>query len=72
MAGAGGFEPTSSVLETDSLAIELTPLYLRRPHGRQFPLDYFVSRWTVCLRHLRQNLLNSSRSVVVLRFLVVE
>jgi hypothetical protein len=26
MAGAEGFEPPSSVLETDSLAIELTPL----------------------------------------------
>ena len=28
MAGAEGFEPPSSVLETDSLAVELTPLYL--------------------------------------------
>jgi hypothetical protein len=26
LAGAEGFEPTSSVLETDSLAVELTPL----------------------------------------------
>lgn len=29
MAGAEGFEPPSSVLETDSLAAELTPLYSR-------------------------------------------
>ncbi len=28
MAGAEGFEPPSSVLETDSLAVELTPLLL--------------------------------------------
>jgi hypothetical protein len=34
--------------------------------------DYFTSRCAVCLRHLRQNLLNSNRSVVVLRFFVVE
>ena len=27
LAGAEGFEPPSSVLETDSLAIELTPLF---------------------------------------------
>jgi hypothetical protein len=27
MAGAEGFEPPSSVLETDSLTVELTPLY---------------------------------------------
>jgi hypothetical protein len=26
MAGAEGFEPPSSVLETDSLTVELTPL----------------------------------------------
>jgi hypothetical protein len=29
LAGAEGFEPPSSVLETDSLTVELTPLYLR-------------------------------------------
>ena len=29
MAGAEGFEPPSSVLETDSLAVELTPLLHR-------------------------------------------
>ena len=27
LAGAEGFEPPSSVLETDSLAVELTPLF---------------------------------------------
>ena len=30
MAGAEGFEPPSSVLETDSLTVELTPLYNQR------------------------------------------
>ena len=73
MAGAEGFEPPSSVLETDSLAIELTPLSLGEFQTRPLTVrDYFTSRCAVCLRHLRQNLLNSNRSVVVLRFLVVE
>jgi hypothetical protein len=35
-------------------------------------LNYFTSLCGVCLRQRRQNFLNSSRSVVVLRFLVVE
>jgi len=34
--------------------------------------NYFTSLWAVCLRQRRQNFLNSSRSVVVFRFLVVE
>jgi len=34
--------------------------------------NYFTSLWAVCLRQRRQNFLNSSRSVVVLRFFVVE
>ena len=33
--------------------------------------DYFVSLCAVCLRQKRQNLLNSSRSVVFFLFLVV-
>jgi len=33
---------------------------------------YFTSLCDVCLRHFRQNLLNSSRAVVVFLFLVVE
>ena len=33
---------------------------------------YFTSLCDVCLRHARQNLLNSSRPVVVFLFLVVE
>ena len=40
MAGAEGFEPPSSVLETDSLAVELTPLcprLLRFAVDRVFP-----------------------------------
>jgi hypothetical protein len=73
LAGAEGFEPPSSVLETDSLAIELTPLSLGEFQTRPLTVrDYFTSRCAVCLRHLRQNLLNSNRSVVVLRFFVVE
>jgi len=34
--------------------------------------NYFTSLCGVCLRQRRQNFLNSSRSVVVLRFFVVE
>jgi hypothetical protein len=34
--------------------------------------DYFTSLCGVCFRHLRQNFLNSNRSVVVFRFFVVE
>jgi hypothetical protein len=34
--------------------------------------NYFTSLCGVCLRQRRQNFLNSSRSVVVFRFLVVE
>src|SRR5216683_5442127 len=33
LAGAEGFEPPSSVLETDSLTVELTPLF---PSGDRF------------------------------------
>ncbi len=51
MAGAEGFEPPSSVLETDSLAVELTPLLHRSvPHLAGGPnpparplLHFFVS-----------------------------
>src|SRR5258708_28158368 len=82
LAGAEGFEPPSSVLETDSLTVELTPLHqsrVHRPESRQISRDsglatrhYFTSLCGVCLRQRLQNFLNSSRSVVVLRFLVVE
>src|SRR5438270_16789 len=68
LAGAVGFEPTSPVLETGSLAIELRPLHKSSLPGP----TYFTSLCAVCLRHLRQNLLNSRRSVVVFLFLVVE
>ena len=40
LAGAEGFEPPSSVLETDSLTVELTPLYesrVRSPELRGKP-----------------------------------
>src|ERR1700722_12420457 len=76
LAGAEGFEPPSSVLETDSLTVELTPLnsvvsaqwsvFLATDHC------YFTSLCDWCLRHRGQNFLNSRRSVVVFRFLVVE
>ena len=35
MAGALGFEPRSSVLETDSLTVELTPLWCRKQEQRR-------------------------------------
>ena len=81
MAGAEGFEPPSSVLETDSLTVELTPLktvlschFSVLSENRTLTLGaaYFTSLCGVCLRHRLQNFLNSSRSVVVFRFLVVE
>src|SRR5689334_1502888 len=82
LAGAEGFEPPSSVLETDSLTVELTPLHESRvagPGSRGKPRDsglaardYFTSLCGVCLRQRRQNFFISSRSVVVLRFFVVE
>src|SRR5258706_11784969 len=62
LAGAEGFEPPSSVLETDSLTVELTPLYLSahrmigsisdRPMTRcpDNPI-YFTSLCGWCLRH---------------------
>src|SRR5579863_4724319 len=61
LAGAEGFEPPSSVLETDSLTVELTPLYLvpspeplvPREFSRDSGLtarDYFTSLCGVCLR----------------------
>jgi hypothetical protein len=55
LAGAEGFEPPSSVLETDSLAVELTPLKARdqKPENREqiritasgllFPISWFLS-----------------------------
>src|SRR6202044_1100942 len=82
LAGAEGFEPPSSVLETDSLTVELTPLcasggrliVIGRPEITRSPdlPIYFTSLCGVCLRQRLQNFLNSSRSVVVFRFLVVE
>jgi hypothetical protein len=86
MAGALGFEPRSSVLETDSLTVELTPLWcvqrdrlvksdeMLRPRGR-LCLDgqsYLVSLCAVCLRQRLQNFLSSRRPVVVFLFFVVE
>jgi hypothetical protein len=83
LAGAEGFEPPSSVLETDSLTVELTPLCSLlivdfvivdfSINNQQSAINnYFTSLCGVCLRQRLQNFLNSSRSVVVLRFLVVE
>jgi hypothetical protein len=72
-------------LETGSLTVELTPLFqaaelptaeiaelkFRNSAIRQ-SRNYFTSLCSVCFRHLRQNLANSSRSGVDLRFFVVE
>ena len=77
LAGAEGFEPPSSVLETDSLAIELTPLcctstaQAAQPARPKRP-NYFVSLCDVCLRHRLQNFENSRRPVVVFLFFVFE
>ena len=86
LAGAEGFEPPSSVLETDSLTVELTPLYQGSGYGSKGPGDllllnpvpcapcpaYFVSLCAVCFRQRLQNFENSRRPVVVFLFFVVE
>ena len=87
LAGVPGFEPGLSVLETDVLAVDtiplcpfsisdcrfsIGPLRPRRIGNWQSPIgNYLVSLCDVCLRHRRQNLLNSNRSVVVFLFFVV-
>jgi hypothetical protein len=76
LAGELGFEPRSSVLETDSLTVELTPpwelfsLNLRRGASERCP--YLVSLCAVCFRQVLQNFENSRRPVVVFLFFVVE
>jgi hypothetical protein len=72
MAGALGFEPRSSVLETDSLTVELTPLLCAKGRLGRDGQTYFVSLCGVCLRQRLQNFLNSRRPVVVFLFFVVE
>jgi hypothetical protein len=75
LAGELGFEPRSSVLETDSLTVELTPPVMRSENAISLPNpagDYFVSLWSVCLRQVLQNFENSRRPVVVFLFFVVE
>src|SRR5439155_26996024 len=54
--------PQHPVLETGALAVRATGLLGSLPH--------FASLCTVCDRHHRQNFLNSSFSVVFLRFFV--
>src|SRR5580700_1313556 len=83
LAGAEGFEPPSSVLETDSLTVELTPLFLLQIGDFRLQIEkseifnlkssiiYFTSLCGVCLRQMRQNFFSSRRSVIVFRFLVV-
>src|SRR6185295_5107964 len=64
-AGQEGFEPpTSGFGDRRSSRSSYWPSS-GFPGGR-----YFVSLWAVCARHQRQNRLNSSFSVVFLRFLV--
>src|SRR5439155_3151970 len=70
MAGAEGFEPPLAVLETAGLPLNLRP-FLRVTACHPL-LVYLISLCGWCLRHLRQNLLISSRSVVVFLFLVLE
>ena len=83
LAGELGFEPRSPVLETGSLAVELTPprscwlfALSLQPRAKSQRLKaaraYFVSLWAVCLRQVLQNFENSSRPVVVFLFFVVE
>src|SRR5260370_7753534 len=68
LAGAEGFEPPSSVLETDSLTVELTPLF---PSGDRYIDDpiYFTSLCGVCLRHRLQNFFTSPPSRLAFPFL---
>jgi hypothetical protein len=53
--------------------VEFVIVDLKKISNRQSAINnYFTSLCGVCLRQRRQNFLNSSRSVVVFRFLVVE
>src|ERR1043166_7220435 len=64
--------PQPSVLETDALPIELlTCVVFAAMAFGQRPKPYFDSLCAVCFRQKRQNLLNSSRSVVFFLFFVV-
>src|SRR2546425_313798 len=60
--------PQHPVLETGALAVRATGL----DAGTRLQADprHFVSLWSVCALHQRQNFLNSSFSVVFLRFFV--
>jgi hypothetical protein len=52
----------------------MTARDFRSPFGSLTPRNrgHFTSLWSVCLRQRLQNFENSNRSVVVLRFFVVE
>ena len=64
--------PQHPVLETGALPIRATGLYEKLRTLRERSVSYFVSRCTVCVLHVLQNFLNSSRAVVFFLFFVVE
>ena len=71
LAGAEGFEPPSSVLETDSLTIELTPLHTDRLLRTVYsiPVRFFMSRMLAAtITELRK----LQPAVVVFLFFVFE
>jgi hypothetical protein len=62
LAGAEGFEPPLAVLETAGLPLNL------RPYQTSV---YLISLCGWCLRQKGQNLLSSSRSVIVFLFFML-
>src|SRR5947209_5743646 len=67
LAGELGFEPRSSVLETDSLTVELTPLWSRSPSGlRSLLLGFLVRRMLAAGVAKLLELETASRGLLVL------
>ena len=73
MAGAAGIEPAVPVLETGGLPLTDAPnrdfLTTQTPRPRGYD---FTSLWGSCLWQMRQNFLNSSRSVFFFLFFLYE
>jgi hypothetical protein len=63
LAGAEGFEPPSSVLETDSLTVELTPLHqwsVASDQGSEIKISFWplvTDHWTLLLHFLMRRML---------------
>src|SRR3990167_9369662 len=71
VAGALGFEPRPSVLETEVLPLTPCP-YRIRIAGTTPASAYFTSLWAICFRQNLQNLLRYNRSGSFFLFLLVE